>query len=242
MHCHADLAVNPRRLDLCIEGSDLPPKNRVGGSRPPARKSIWQSAPQPPEPHREFFATPTTTASGICYWTAKDPIDFGGGDENLGNYAGSNPISQIDPSGLLVGDQAGQYAAEYYASQYVRSGNPLWVVPGLFASLWTPQTSERTLEALFMAGMANVGQRISPSERTPSPCGEKPPGWGPDWEWRYPESSAPGKSAEPRWFDPKGGEWRWHQPDSWHPDGHWDHNPWDSWNSPWRNVPPGGAP
>jgi len=37
--------------------------------------------------------------------------------------------------------------------------------------------------------------------------------------------------------NPKGGEWRWHGPDKWHPDGHWDYNPWTNWNSPWQNVP-----
>jgi RHS repeat-associated protein len=68
----------------------------------------------------------------------------------------------------------------------------------------------------------------------PPPDYPKPPGWSPSWEWRHPEGTSP---SEPRWFDPEGGEWRWHSPDKWHDDGHWDHNPWDEWNSPWRNVP-----
>jgi RHS repeat-associated protein len=62
----------------------------------------------------------------------------------------------------------------------------------------------------------------------------KPPDWTTEWEWRYPEGVRP---TSPRWFDPQGGEWRWHAPDKWHPDGHWDYNPWTEWNSPWRNVP-----
>lgn len=33
-------------------------------------------------------------------WTSKDPIGFKGGDTNLYNYAASNPLSYIDPSGL----------------------------------------------------------------------------------------------------------------------------------------------
>jgi RHS repeat-associated protein len=61
-----------------------------------------------------------------------------------------------------------------------------------------------------------------------------PPGWNSSWGWQYPEGNSP---ASPRWFDPEGGEWRWHAPDKWHQDGHWDHNPWDRWNSPWQNVP-----
>jgi RHS repeat-associated protein len=34
-------------------------------------------------------------------WTAKDPIDFGGGDSNLYGYVLQDPVSGIDPSGLV---------------------------------------------------------------------------------------------------------------------------------------------
>lgn len=34
-------------------------------------------------------------------WTAKDPILFGGEDSNLYGYVGGNPISIVDPNGLL---------------------------------------------------------------------------------------------------------------------------------------------
>ena len=34
-------------------------------------------------------------------WTAKDPIDFNGGDFNLYGYVNSNPINKIDPFGLF---------------------------------------------------------------------------------------------------------------------------------------------
>jgi RHS repeat-associated protein len=81
-----------------------------------------------------------------------------------------------------------------------------------------------------------------PRTPPPPPGYPRPPGWTPEWPWRYPEwpDKTP-KNPTPRWFDPKNGEWRWHPPDPWHPKGHWDHNPWTEWNSPWRNVPPGGA-
>ena len=36
----------------------------------------------------------------IGRWTAKDPIDFGGGDSNLFGYVGSTPNNYIDPLGL----------------------------------------------------------------------------------------------------------------------------------------------
>ena len=33
-------------------------------------------------------------------WTAKDPIDFGGGDLNLLGYTGQDPVNWVDPWGL----------------------------------------------------------------------------------------------------------------------------------------------
>jgi len=64
----------------------------------------------------------------------------------------------------------------------------------------------------------------------------KPPGWDENWQWKHPETNDP--NAKPRWYDPSGGEWRWHSPDKWHPDGHWDYNPWDNWNARWQNIYP----
>jgi RHS repeat-associated protein len=66
----------------------------------------------------------------------------------------------------------------------------------------------------------------------PDPARPLPPGWTPDWTWRFPDRTG---QHEPRWFDPNGGEWRYHE-DSRH-DPHWDFNPWNEWNSEWQNRP-----
>jgi RHS repeat-associated protein len=67
----------------------------------------------------------------------------------------------------------------------------------------------------------------------------RPPGFDPDtWQLR----PATRDIDEMHWYDPEGGEWRWHEPDPWHPEGHWDYNPWDEWNSPWQNIYPDEGP
>jgi RHS repeat-associated protein len=40
-------------------------------------------------------------------WTTKDPIGFAGGDTNLYAYVGGNPMSYVDPSGLLAFELGG---------------------------------------------------------------------------------------------------------------------------------------
>ena len=72
---------------------------------------------------------------------------------------------------------------------------------------------------------------LEPFRLPPPPSVQpKPPSWSPDWEWKCPE----GRTTNPRWFDPKGGEWRYHEDQRHVP--HWDYNPWDRWNSPWKNL------
>jgi RHS repeat-associated protein len=50
-------------------------------------------------------------------WTSKDPIHFHGGDTNLFAYVGSNPVEDIDPTGLMRGPRP-------YESPY---GRPLYL-------------------------------------------------------------------------------------------------------------------
>jgi RHS repeat-associated protein len=44
-------------------------------------------------------------------WTAKDPIDFAGGDTNLYAYVGNDPINRTDPSGLAWEDDVASFFA-----------------------------------------------------------------------------------------------------------------------------------
>ena len=98
-------------------------------------------------------------------WTAKDPIFFNGGDTDLYGYVKNNPVNLIDPYGLLFGLPAGEgygeSAAMYYAnittdpcaSGMAKAG--AWV-GGLFASLWTPETSNETFVTLLTAWLGGA--------------------------------------------------------------------------------------
>ncbi|NSW84524.1 MAG: hypothetical protein HPY90_15060 [Syntrophothermus sp.] len=99
------------------------------------------------------------------------------------------------------------------------------------------QAYKQTAGAVVVANAGIVCEAISVARAAKLAEAQKmkPPGWNNNWEWRYPEGTS---TSSPRWFDPKGGEWRWHAPDNWHPKGHWDHNPWTQWNSPWQNIYP----
>jgi len=56
----------------------------------------------------------------------------------------------------VPGTYAGDGAAEYWAARHVGTGNPLYAVPGLLASLWTPDTAASTAFTLGTAGGASV--------------------------------------------------------------------------------------
>jgi RHS repeat-associated protein len=98
-------------------------------------------------------------------WTTKDPIRFAGGDTNLYGYVLNDPVNWVDPLGLLVrglinaGESYGEDAAQYWADRLVETGNPLYWIPGSFASLWTPCTSDET--ALTLLGASGLGRYLA---------------------------------------------------------------------------------
>jgi RHS repeat-associated protein len=80
----------------------------------------------------------------------------------------------------------------------------------------------------------------SPTPPTPSPMQSPiPPGWNNTWTTDY--GTKTGDSGL-RYRDPNGGEWRWHPSDKYHPSGHWDYNPWNTWNDNWQNIDINGNP
>jgi RHS repeat-associated protein len=89
-------------------------------------------------------------------WLNRDPIGEIGG-LNLYGYVGGNPVNFVDPTGLLfgglinAGECYGEAAAMYWAQKQIETGNPLYAIPGLFASLWTPSTSDSTFWTLLGA-------------------------------------------------------------------------------------------
>jgi RHS repeat-associated protein len=121
----------------------------------------------------QFTGRDDDGASGLYYYRTRyyspqlsrfisqDPAGLAGGI-NTYAYAGGNPVSNSDPSGqfyitftniwIPAGEQYGAAAAQYWADRQTQTGNPLYAIPGLLASLWTPCTSGRTGLALASGG------------------------------------------------------------------------------------------
>jgi hypothetical protein len=70
-------------------------------------------------------------------------------------YVANNPLGFVDPLGLdkqptCRGAAYGEEAAFWWASRQVETGNDLYAVGGLFASLWTPESCQETATVLSL--------------------------------------------------------------------------------------------
>jgi hypothetical protein len=56
----------------------------------------------------------------------------------------------------LPGTDAGDSAAQYWANKQVETGNGLYIIPGMLASLWTPETAAATAITLGTGGLGGI--------------------------------------------------------------------------------------
>ena len=160
--------------------------------------------------------------------------DVGGSHAYL--YGSADPVSRLDPSGnqdvieasLLIGAFAITAAAIATSQSMARD----------IGCVWQKADSAEYLGAIGAYGTAAVIACVYHIRGLP------PPGISPPVPNTKPgpasRPSEQGKGGESLW-DPTGGEWRWFPGDK-HHNPHWDHNPHDTPNSPWENVPWGGLP
>ena len=169
-------------------------------------------------------------------FTTRDPIGERGG-LNLYRYVRNNPVNFVDPLGL--NPLGSPYAADAWSYNPNR-GKASEVTPGQAGTVLVGGVAmEAALTVVAYYSVVAVLEVIDAFKDTKSSCptnDPKPPGWNDQWEKK------PNTDGNDRWHDPDGGEWRRHEQDKWHPNSHWDYNPWDKWNSPWRNVDDGGNP
>jgi hypothetical protein len=69
---------------------------------------------QPANDTRENRAAYDECTSESCYWTAKDPIRFDGGDTNIYAYVGNDPVNRIDASGLAFSNPTRVCSYRYF--------------------------------------------------------------------------------------------------------------------------------
>jgi hypothetical protein len=105
-----------------------------------------------------------SSASGL----ADDLAQHKGTAEERSARSGDGSGSALAVSGAtartwgsyLPGTEAGERAAQHWADLHVKTGNPLYAVPGILASLWTPDTAVATATTLLGGGAGNIGVRL----------------------------------------------------------------------------------
>ena len=107
--------------------------------------------------YRARYYSPT-----LQRFISEDPIGILG-DLNFYAYVTNNPVSFVDPYGLVfgmpTGESYGEAATQYWADKYVQTGNPTYAVLGSFSALWTRDTS--TQAALTLGGAYAVAGLVA---------------------------------------------------------------------------------
>ncbi|NNC90308.1 MAG: hypothetical protein HKN82_17785 [Akkermansiaceae bacterium] len=202
---------------------------------------------------------------GSGRWLSLDPLGESGG-LNLYSFVLNDPVNLVDPDGLnpigaLIGFVEG-VARTYVEPLAERAGSYVTLANAGQTSLYgvVPQSAfdhKAALKngcqdaAIGLAGgkiIQGTGRLLKQCRRapttTPKPVkpgsfDDNPPGWNENWDWHSSTRARKGQDGW-RWRDEQGGEWRRHSPDKHHPEAHWDYNPNDAWNSPWKNVDDNG--
>ena len=187
-------------------------------------------------------------------WISSDPLGQAEG-VNLYRSVYNSPLRYVDPDGLApqltsvsFNESTGtQYGADYagHSSPGESFGSQRPDVPYVFPLYPQPNyivpddpAFGPDDEMLFLVAMLLTDDFIKAPAKLPAKLKEcpKPPGWRPDWEKGISSRSSSGKAGGESWWPPEGGEYHYHDVDPWHPDPHWDYNPWDQWNSRWQNI------
>lgn len=172
---------------------------------------------------------------GLGRFVSEDPLRLAAGDPNMYRYVFNNPANLVDPSGGLAWliPVAAVGVALLLDPEVVNAPGP---AEPTYKSDTGKVLGNSMIGALVGLLVGLVADPPMPAPDSLDPCPEEPlpPGWNEDWELEW---GSRDKSKARHWWDENGGEWRWHGPDEYHPQGHWDYNPWRTWSDEWTNVP-----